>query len=286
MIVRELLASGSRRLQEAGLEQPVKDAEWLLGWLLGETPTGLYLREEAVPAQTVERFASAVDARARGTPLQYLLGEADFYGARFAVRPGGFIPRPETECIVEAALTALRAQPLRNGKPLRLLDLGSGSGCIAITLARRLPACVVVGVELSWDALTVARQNARALGVASRVLFVQGSWLDAFRGAVDGVIANPPYVSSGQVERLPLDVRQEPRVSLDGGADGMRDLRRLLDEMPRVLKPGGIAVLECGEEQVSPLAEAAASAGWTETVTPLQDLGGRPRGLLAIRAHG
>ena len=281
---RALVREGAARLQGAGLAHARAEAEWLLARLVGAGPLELYLREEALPPRIAERFRSQIDARAAGEPLQYLLGEADFFGQPFLVRPGVFIPRPETEAVVEQALRALRARQERVGRPLRLLDLGTGSGCIAVTLARALPACVLLGVELSWEALCVARQNVLRHGLASRVQVVQGRWTEPLRGTFDGVIANPPYVPSATVDHLPLDVRREPRASLDGGDDGMRDLAEVMAQAPRLLGPGGVLALECGEEQVAPLAAAATAAGWAQTVTPLRDLGQRPRGVLMIKA--
>ncbi|MBI3330848.1 MAG: peptide chain release factor N(5)-glutamine methyltransferase [Candidatus Omnitrophica bacterium] len=278
-----LVQEGARRLKAAGLSHARYEAEWLLGRLTGTGPLELYLREGELPSGVAERFLSQVEARAAGAPLQYLLGEADFCGAPFVVRPGVFIPRPETESVVEQALQALRARQARIGAALRLLDLGTGSGCIAVTLARALPACVVVGVELSWEALCVARQNVLRYGLASRVQLVQGCWTEPLRGTFDGVIANPPYIPSATVDHLPLDVRQEPRVSLDGGDDGMRDLGTLVAQAPRLLAPGGILALECGEEQAAPLAAAVTAAGWAQGVRLLRDLAQRPRGVLMMK---
>ena len=271
------------RLQEAGVPNARHEAEWLLGGLTGERPLDVYLQDPLLSDGDAERFFAQVEARVSGTPLQYLLGEAEFFGARFAVAPGVFIPRPETETIVEAALQALRGRAAALGRPLRLLDLGTGSGCIALTLARELPACVVVGVELSWSALCLARQNVRRHGLEERVRLVHGSWFSPVRGLVDGVVSNPPYIPSAQVDRLPLDVRQEPRLSLDGGEQGTRDLLHLIAEAPRVLRSGGVLALECGEAQVEALGRAAASQPWVQTVRSLHDLGGSPRGILITK---
>jgi release factor glutamine methyltransferase len=260
------------------------EAGWLLGQLVGSTPLEVYLEETCISEQTVERFFSKIEARASGIPLQYLLGEAEFFGERFSVTPGVFIPRPETETIVEKALQALQARQAQLGRSLRLLDLGTGSGCIAVTLARALPACVVVGVELSWVALRSAQENVRWHELSARVHLVQGQWVEPVRGAFDGIISNPPYVPSAQVDHLPLDVRQEPRISLDGGENGMRDLCHQIAQVPRVLAPGGIVVLECAEEQAAELMRVVATAAWVESVNALCDLATRPRGIL-IHTH-
>ena len=282
-----LLREGARRLCEGGVEPARREAEWLLGHLLDQQPAALYLHEAPIPEEVVAKFQESIAARALGMPLQYLIGEAEFFGEPFLVAPGVFIPRPETEAVVEAALRHLGARHARLGRPLRLLDAGTGSGCIAITLARALAPCVVVGVEVSWDALEVARANVTRHGLAERVHLVRGRWLEPFAcGSVfDGVIANPPYVPTAHVNQLPLDVRREPRISLDGGTDGMQPLRTLLDDIPRVLAPGGLLALECGEEHVEPLCELARAGGWAREVLPLRDLADRPRGVLMSR-HG
>jgi len=282
---RALLVEGARRLKAAGVESARREAEWLLSRLLGADPLALYLEELEVPTDRAAQFLSQIDARAAGKPLQYLVGDTEFLGERIRVAPGVFIPRPETEAVVEAALPALRARQARLGRPLRLLDLGTGSGCIAVLLATRLPSCAVVAVEVSWDALRIARENVERHQVAGRVHLVQGRWLEPIRGDVDGIVSNPPYIPSRQVDQLPLDVRQEPRISLDGGPDGMRIVEQLLAEAPRVLGRGGLLAVECGKEQVAPLLRIASMDPRVKTAGPLHDMARRPRGILLHR-HG
>ena len=283
-----LLREGTRRLREAGCESPDRDAEWLLGHLLNQKPTALYLHEAAVSEEIAAKFLRDIVARASGAPVQYLTGEAEFFGERFAVAPGGFIPRPETETGVEAAVHRFRSLQRRLGQGLRVLDLGTGSGCIAVTLAKQLSACTVVAVEVSWTTLCVAVGNVRRHGLSARVQVVCGRWMEPLRSGdyFDGIISNPPYVPTDQVDRLPLNVRQEPRMSLDGGEDGLRDLRQLVDEAPRVLRPGGFVIVECAEAQVAPLARNVAARPWVASVDSLQDLAGRPRGLLVVARAG
>lgn len=280
--VREVLREGMRRLAAAGVEHPRTEAEWLLSALVGAKPLELYLETRAVASGTVKSFFSQVEARSAGLPLQYLVGEAEFFGLQFQVAPGVFIPRPETESVVSAALAALQPMAAR-GRGLRIVDVGTGSGCIAVTLARHLPSCVVVGVEVSWIALCTAVENVRRHGLSRRIHLVQGQWLEAVRGRVDAVVANPPYIPTAAVQTLPLDVRQEPRVSLDGGMDGMRDLRRILADAERVVVPGGLVVFECGEEQVDDVVRDARSHTWIDAVSPLNDLARRPRGVVIRR---
>ncbi len=284
LTVQTALREGSTRLRSAGVASAEREAEWLLSGLLGLKPLDLYLEDRPVDPARLSAFYSRIAARAAGQPLQYVLGEAEFFGERFTVEPGVFIPRPETEQVLEAAIGALKPLEAERGRALRLLELGVGSGAIAVTLARALPTCVVVGVELSWVALRIARQNVLRHGLLARVRLVQGQWAEAIAGTFDGLIANPPYVPSGQVDRLPFDVRQEPRISLDGGPDGLRDLQTLMRETPRLLAPRGIAVFECGEEQVESLLARARAAAWVDSSAPLHDLAARPRGVLMRRA--
>jgi len=281
--IRLLVREGARRLRAAGIERPEKEAEWLLAERLRCKPAELYLREPALSEQALEQFRADIEARAAGRPLQYILGETEFCGARLALAPGVFIPRPETESVVEAALIALRQRAQELGRPLRILDLGTGSGCIAIALARGLAACVLVGVEVSWESLRIARDNLRRHDLESTVALVQGRWADAIKGPVDAIVSNPPYVPSRAVNRLPLDVRQEPRAALDGGQDGLRDLRHLMDEGPRLLAVGGLMVLECAEDHVHQLVQRGRSASWIERIDSVVDLAGRPRGVVIRR---
>jgi release factor glutamine methyltransferase len=281
---RAVLKCGLRRLRASRIPSARAEAEWLLGHLLGVRPLDLYLDESPCPADVADRFVSLIDARIAGTPLAYLIGEAEFFGRPFVVRPGVFIPRPETEAVVAQAIEALRARRSAGpARPLRLLDLGTGTGCIAVTLALELPSCAIVGVEVSWTALQVAQENVARHGVSSRVWLVGGEWTEALRGPFDGMVANPPYVPCAQVERLPREVRQEPLLSLDGGQDGVVHLRHLIAQAPRLLAPGGLLTVECGDTQAALLAQQAAALPWAARVEIVSDLAGRPRGLVITR---
>jgi release factor glutamine methyltransferase len=273
-----LVREGSRRLSAAGVAAPEAEAEWLLGHVLQLKPIEVYLHEPAVSPDAAQAYDRLVRQRESGTPLQYVLGSASFCGLTLGVAPGVFIPRPETEMIVDHAARAIAASGAR-----RIVDPGTGSGAIALALAARLPACVVVAVELSCVALQAARQNRLRYSAGQRVSLVQGSWLTPIRGLVDAIVANPPYIPSAQVDSLPLDVRQEPRDSLDGGADGLRDVAELIADAPRVLRPGGLLVMECGEDQALRVLELAQHAGWVHQARELRDLSDRPRGVMLTR---
>ena len=280
-----LLRDGERRLRAVGIRPARREAEWLLAHLLHHTLLELYLRETPVPAAAAEQFHAQIANRASGIPLQYLVRETAFFGEPFTVAPGVFIPRPETEAVVAAALERLRERQRCLCRPLRLLDLGTGSGCIAVTLARQLPACAVVGVEVTWEALHIAQQNVQRHGLAAQVWLVQGRWADAISAGFDGIVSNPPYVPRVQVDRLPREVRHEPLVSLTGGDDGLQELRAVLMLAPRLLTSGGVLALESGEEQVEPLQRLAGTLAWVKTAAPIFDLAGRPRGVI-VTSHG
>lgn len=280
--VRVLLAEGQARLEAVGIESSRVEVEWLLGALLGTTRGGVYLHEPPVTSAMITRFHELVAARAQGMPLQYLTTSADFCGMEIRVRPGAFIPRPETEAVATAAIAVFGAYQRVLQRPLRVLDLGTGSGCVAIVVASALPACVVVGVELSWDALSVASANVRAHGLAARISLCQGRWLEALQGPFDGIVSNPPYIPSAEIARLPLEVRCEPRSSLDGGPDGLSALRQLVATAGSVLAPGASLVLECSPAQVEPVG-AAATAGWATDKMSIHDLNGRACGLILHR---
>ena len=281
--VTDLLRDGTSRLAKAGVDRARVEAEWLLADLLHTSPLTLQLDGAAVPFDAREQYWLHIARRAQGIPLQYVTGRAAFFDLLFDVEPGVFIPRPETEAVVERALEALRARQAGLGRGLRMVDVGTGSGCIAATLARALPACLVVGIEVSWSALLVAQRNLKRHGLLDRVRVVQGRWLEPILVRVDAIVSNPPYVPTDQVDRLPLTVRQEPRVSLDGGADGLRDVNRLLAAAPDHLQSRGLLIMECGEEQAVPLGRRATALPWVASVALVRDLAGRPRGLIIER---
>ena len=287
-MVEQLLRAGASRLDDAGVERPRVEAEWLLADALQTTPLTMQLDHLPVAPEAAARYLDWIAERARGVPLQYVTGQAAFFGMMFDVQPGVFIPRPETEALVERIVQYLKPTHPDSAQPNRMrqvVDAGTGSGCIAAALAVALPACLVIGIEVSWFALLIAQRNLNRHGLLDRVRLVQGRWLEPIIGRVDVIVSNPPYVPTEQVDRLPLNVRQEPRVSLDGGIDGLRDVDRLLALAPDRLSAGGLLAMECGEEQAMPLCHRVAGLPWVATVQPWHDLAGRPRGLLVKRAE-
>ncbi|MCX7946753.1 MAG: peptide chain release factor N(5)-glutamine methyltransferase [Hydrogenophilus sp.] len=228
--------------------------------------------ERALPAQVWGVFRELVERRAMGEPIAYLVGEREFYGRRFWVDRSVLIPRPETETLVDLAL-AIADQ--RAGEPLRILELGVGSGCVAITLALELPSAQVVGVDVSKEALQTAFRNARRWGV--NISLLESDWFSALEGETfDLIVANPPYIASGDPHLNKGDVTFEPRVALVGGEDGLAALRQVIAEAPPHLEPGGWLLVEHGWEQGRAVRGFLLDAGFL-SVQSWQDLSATER---------
>jgi release factor glutamine methyltransferase len=285
-VLHDVLSAAARRLRDAGLApaDAAADVDVLARHVLGWDRARLLAhRRDLAPDAFVDRFVALVDRRAERVPVAYLTGTREFYGLDFEVTPDVLIPRPETELAVETALAGL--PPGRGG---RAVDVGTGSGCIAVALAVARPDAAVVAVDRSRPALAVARRNARRHGVADRVALIAGDLLAALspRRPVDVVISNPPYVPEGSPE-VSLDVaRHEPAAALYAGPDGLDVVRRLIVDAARVVGPGGRLVMEIGAGQVAAVAAAAAAHGaWQGTVFH-QDLQGIARVAVLSRTTG
>lgn len=216
-----------------------------------------------------ERLHKQLERRAAGEPLHYLIGEREFYGRSFKVDPGVLIPRPETEHLVEAILE------LNLPERARVIDVGTGSGCIALTLAAERPDWDVIGADLSAEALAVAKANRAALNLDA-VLLVRGDVLDGLDGTFDAVVSNPPYVADGDPHLDQGDLRYEPREALTDGADGLALIRRLVEQAFAKLKPGGWLWLEHGYGQATAVRDLLTAAGF-DSVESRQDLAGIER---------
>jgi release factor glutamine methyltransferase len=219
----------------------------------------LYLRlEDTVTTRAFKRSQQLFSQRARGIPLQYLTGIQEFWGLEYVVTPDVLIPRPETEILVEEVIRLVKDRQ-RSGTS-RLVDLGTGSGCIAIALAKFLPGVEILATDISGDALTIARRNARRLGVDQQITFVKGNLFEPLKkrsaGQADMIISNPPYIPSDELQTLATEVKDhEPRIALDGGPDGLDLCRRIIQEAPNHLDSGGILVMEIGWKQSKVLSQ-------------------------------
>lgn len=262
--MREDLAAATATLARAGVDAPRADAEWLLAGLLGVGRARLALGLDVpLDAETARRYAAAVRRRATREPLQQILGWEAFRGLRLRLTPDVLVPRPETELLVEWALELVP-------QPRLVVDVGTGSGCIACAIAVERPAARVVAVDRSAAAAAVARSNAGAVGVADRVSVVVGDLVAALGGAcADLVVANLPYVATSTLAALPPEVRRhEPRDAVDGGPDGLAEIRRLVAAAPSPMVRGGWLVVEtAGGTQAPEVVSLMRTAGFTQVAT-------------------
>jgi release factor glutamine methyltransferase len=274
--VGALLSQAKRELAAAGIE--AREARLLLGYLLGWSEAQVLARSErVVPAESAESFREWIERRAAGEPFAYLTGEREFYGRVFQVDSRVLIPRPETEHLVEAAL----ALALPHGPCF--LDVGTGSGCLAITLVLERPAARAVATDVSLGALALAAGNARRLGALSRVLFSACGFTEGVDlAAIDCVVANPPYVATSDAAALPVDVRDhEPAAALFAGRDGLDAIRRLLPGLA-ALRPGTPLLLEVGAGQAAAVESLLVVHGFAHEKT-LPDAAGIARVVIGTR---
>lgn len=286
--IAEVLRSTVSRLA-GNTPSPQAEAEELVGRLTGLARAQLYLeRARALTTEDHARLERWIERRLAGEPVQYVTGRAAFRGLDLAVSPAVLIPRPETEQLVEAVLECLRAEGARWPEP-RVIDLGTGSGAIALAIAQEWPRARVSATDLSPAALAVAAANAAALGLAGRVRLLEGHWFDAVGPdeRFEVVVANPPYIASAEAELLPHDVRaHEPGPALFSGPSGLEALREIVDLAPRHLVANGLLALELAEMRAREVAAWLEGGRDWEGVTLRDDLAGRPRILLARRQRG
>lgn len=283
--VGQMLTEATRLLSRAGADAPALAADLLMMHLLETRRAGLVLRkeDEATPALK-QRYEALVRRRLAREPMAYILGSTGFWDLDLGVTPDVLVPRPDTETLVEAALGVLREH---GDAPLCVVDLGTGSGAIALSLAKACPSHTVIATDRSAGALAVARENAARNHVADRVLFVQGLWFSPFatdRPSFDVVVSNPPYIPSADIEELEPEVaRYEPRLALDGDADGLRDLSQIISGCRDHLKPGGWLLLEMGWDQRESVRGLLESEGIFDSILFFDDYGGNNRAVRARR---
>ena len=266
MTTREILQKTASWLAGKGFESARLEAELLLAHLLSTDRVGLYVDpDRPLTGEEIDAYRDLIRRRAGGEPVAYLTGQREFFGLQFEVTPAVLVPRPETEMLVDRA---------RQLNARRLLDLCTGSGCVAVTCAVRLPETEVVATDLSAAALEVARRNAATHGVENRVRFLEGDLFEALGSddRFDLITANPPYVPQGQAAAVAL---HEPQEALFAGADGMAILRRLIGGAPARLEPGGTLLVEIGEDQE--VAVRAETEPLFASVEIHRDLAGHPR---------
>jgi len=277
----DLLRDAASRLRAAGVDHPQREARLILAHVLGVSSSDAILREgDEVDGRRLADFEGAVDRRAAHEPLSRIRGWREFYGRRFQVSPAVLDPRPDTELLVEAALERLPPDG-------RVLDLGTGSGCILLTLLAERPGAAGAGVDLSPGALDVARANALDLGLWDRALLIDGGW-EAARplGRFDVVVSNPPYIPSADIPGLDPDVREhDPMLALDGGPDGLAPYRDICALAGDLLTPGGWLLMEVGAGQADDVLALAAASGLA-AIGALEDLNGIRRVVVVRSSAG
>jgi release factor glutamine methyltransferase len=245
--VLQVLQNTADFFARKGIESPRLNIEHLLADALGKRRIDLYLEfDRTLSEKELAPLREKVRRRVDGEPLQYLLGSWDFFGRPFRTDQRALIPRTETEVLVEIALKVVRAQP---GGRNRLLDIGTGSGVLAITLALECPSLEVVGSDISPLALNLAWENAKRHGLDDRIEWIESDLLSSVAGPFDFVVANLPYIPTAELPKLAPEVQHDPRLALDGGPEGLAVIRRLVQDVPKVLTDGAFVILEVGFDQ-------------------------------------
>lgn len=281
--VGEAVKQTAQTLQSVGIEPARLEARMLVGYAIGGGPERVLAdRDRNLSFGEIKVLSQAVDRRTTQEPMAHILGTREFWSLNFKVTSDTLVPRPDSETLIEAVLERFTDSQA----PLRILDLGTGSGCLLLALLSEFPFANGFGIDVSDGALSVARENATTLGFATRVKFATGDWRvpgwsEKLDGPYDLVISNPPYISDGAMGQLEDDVvKFEPHNALSGGADGLDAYRLIFSELPGLLKAGGVCAFEIGFDQGESVATFFEDAGF-DLIGINTDLGGRDRAVLA-----
>ncbi|WP_020187080.1 peptide chain release factor N(5)-glutamine methyltransferase [Methylopila sp. 73B] len=278
MTLGEAARAAASRFAAAGIDTPEADARALAREAFGLDAARLIARaSDAADVHALARLEGLIRRRLGGEPVDRILGRREFWGLDFTLAPETLAPRGDTETIVQAALDAVGGRD----RPIAVLDLGVGSGCILLALLSELPRATGLGVDRSFGAARAARANAERLGLGARARVVVGDWATALGSRFDLVVSNPPYIASADMAGLDREVREhDPARALDGGADGLDAYRAIVADLPARLNTGGAAVLELGAGQETDVARLASQAGLRVDGAARIDLGGVPRALV------
>lgn len=271
-------------LKQKGIEDALFEAEWMLRELLKVDRAAFFLLwDKHLTEEQTDKYHTWVERRASHEPLQYIFGRADFYGRPFRVTTDVLIPRPETELLVEHVIS--KADKLYGDRPIRVVEVGTGSGCIAVTLQLERPDWSVTTIDISESALEIAKSNAKIHGIADKIAFLQGSFLDPVReDIVDIVVSNPPYIPSKVIDTLDQEVqRYEPHLALDGGEDGIYPYRQIISQIESMPSHGQqLIAFEIGDEQGEKVAHLVRHLPRSKNVEVLQDMNNRDRYVFGV----
>ena len=272
------------RLEAAGNDSAELDARLLVGAALGLDLTGMIISaNRTLSAAESNHLEALAQRRLAGEPVARILGVSEFWGLPLKLSAATLVPRPDTETVVDRALELLRADGAID-RPLRLADLGTGSGAILLALLSELPNARGFGTDISTDALATARENATRLGLADRATFIACDYAAGLSGSLDLIVSNPPYIRSADIAGLATEVRvHDPAAALDGGADGLDAYRALIAQSAGLLAPNGVLVVEAGQGQSGDIEALMTAAGLTTAGLPKADLAGIPRAVSARR---
>ena len=284
MRILEVIQKTTLYFEKQGIESPRLTIELLLAHLLKKKRMELYLEfERELDEGTLARLRGMVKRRVAGEPLQYITGEVEFCGLRLLVDKRVLIPRPETELLVEVVAKRLKAESGERKAEVKIVDVGTGSGCIAIALAKKLPEAEITAVDVSPEALEVARANGKLQQIEKNVRFLESDLLEQVPSSfvVEAIVSNPPYIAEGELAKLPKEVRDfEPVRALAAGEDGLKVIRRLVMDARRILSPSGFVALEVGAGQRAAVEEIFGQQGLA-VVEVVKDLQGHERVIVA-----
>ncbi|MEW6189258.1 MAG: peptide chain release factor N(5)-glutamine methyltransferase [Actinomycetota bacterium] len=285
LMVRDALKLVASRLKKHGVEGARLEAELLLQHILNLSRADLYLYSDRFLTTWEKAFLrEAIQHRIQGMPIQYIIGWQAFRHLNLRVRPGVFIPRPETELLVEQVIDVAKSMV----KPLTIVDVGTGSGAIALTIAHEVPQARVHALDISERALKLAEENARLHNLEDKIIFVRSELFENLDPnlleEVDIIVSNPPYIREKEIEKLPKEIRDfEPRPALSGGIDGLKIHKRIIADSPRYLREGGFLALEVGFDQAQKVSEILHGSGNFEDIRVLRDYSGMDRVVSAVK---
>ncbi|MTI46884.1 MAG: peptide chain release factor N(5)-glutamine methyltransferase [Firmicutes bacterium] len=288
MTIQQLFEEGIKVLEEGNIQNPMLDTQLLLSYALDVDKVYIYThRDRIIEGETVDNFLSLLNKRKTGYPLQYILGDQEFMGLNFKVGEGVLVPRPDTETLVEWIIEVVKSKEKFNKNTINILDIGTGSGAITLSLAYYLENARIYSVDISEKAHKIAKVNTKKLGLESRVTLLKGNLFEPIKELnkdikFDIIVSNPPYIPSDDIDTLQKEVsKYEPRLALDGGADGLDFYRKIILGSPEYLKNKGVLGFEIGYNQGSDLKRLLEEIEGFNNIRIRKDLAGKERAVIA-----